>query len=351
MRHPVDRTVGIYRRVGDLLSEIDLVLRGGIVFPRHGTLGVERHQFAVAGHGINITQIAHRHYVGIAKRIGRSDLGRPQQREIRHVAVADVDRLGRAAFTAAVVGDGQLDLEHALLRESVGGIRLRRGRTVGEHPFARDDLAVGIGRLVGEGHLVADVDHHRRVAEIGRRHDVVGQHGDDLFHGRAVAVGAPRRERHRVFARLIVDDRIGFGLFRPVAFAREAEVPEILRDGRTLHGGGVGEGSGVTPATISAAATVKSGSMIESYTISISSLLSVHPISTKSVATLRIERIRFIVMYFIVLRFSVSPCPGGIRPFQRDSRIGSYARPRRRNRPSRSCCRCRTPALRRRADW
>ena len=244
MRHPVDRTVGIYRRVGDLLSEIDLVLRGGIVFPRHSTLGVERHQFAVAGHGINITQIAHRHDVGIAKRIGRSDLGRPQQREIRHVAVADVDRLGRAAFTAAVVGDGQLDLEHALLREGVGGIRLRRGRTVGEHPFARDDLAIGIGRLVGEGHLVADVDHHRRVAEIGRRHDVVGQHGDDLFHGRAVAVGAPRRERHRVFARLIVDDRIGFGLFRPVAFAREAEVPEILRDGRTLHGGGVGEGYG-----------------------------------------------------------------------------------------------------------
>ena len=91
MRHPVDRTVGIYRRVGDLLSEIDLVLRGGIVFPRHGTLGVKRHQFAIAGHGINITQIAHRHDVGIAKRIGRSDLGRPQQREIRHVAVADVD--------------------------------------------------------------------------------------------------------------------------------------------------------------------------------------------------------------------------------------------------------------------
>ena len=29
-------------------------------------------------------------------------------------------------------------------------------------------------------------------------------------------------------------------------------------------------------------------------------------------------------MYFIVLRFSVSPCPGGIRPFQRDSRIGHY---------------------------
>lgn len=60
--------------------------------------------------------------------------------------------------------------------------------------------------------------------------------------------------------------------------------------------------TGVTPATISSDVTVKLGLMTESYTVSMSSLPSVHPISAKSDTTLRIV-IRFIVNVFC--RFKV----------------------------------------------
>ena len=239
---PVDRTVGIHRRIGDLLRQEDLVLRGGIVLPDHLTGGIQRHEHTVARHGIDVSQVAHRDDIGRTERIGRSDLLAPQHGELRDITLADVDRLGDAALAAAVVGDGERHAEHALGGEGIGGACGRGGRAVGEGPLARDDLAVGIGRLVGEGHLVADVDHHRSIGEVGRRQHVVGQHGHDLLDGGTVAVGTPGREGHRVLAGLLVDHRIGLRLFRPVAFARESEVPEVVRNGRTLDDGGIGEG-------------------------------------------------------------------------------------------------------------